>query len=208
MSQGTKRVDRHGLQRRLRIAALCFFGAGCVFFAVDIVSARRALWASVAGGISCLAGSVALGRSRRVGSGSEPSLRTTAACLSPSRDRAPPTVEPESIETIRQRLRADMVDFMVGDGVSPARDCGYTQNDIDECMAIVDAYLKALRGIAVARILPLVRDTVQKLNVLNARCESLIETGQREDLCEIIQVAARNAGLDIEDDITEEWREW
>lgn len=43
------------------------------------------------------------------------------------------------------------------------------------------------------------------LNALNdERDGALIETGPREDLCELIQAAATAAGLDI----TEAWREW
>ena len=37
----------------------------------------------------------------------------------------------------------------------------------------------------------------------------MIETSERETICEIIQECAVACGLtDAEDDITEEWREW
>jgi len=58
-----------------------------------------------------------------------------------------------------------------------------------------------------------IRDAVQKivtdLNALNEKCEcSLIETDQREDLCELILVAAKAAGLDTDEDHITEGREW
>lgn len=50
---------------------------------------------------------------------------------------------------------------------------------------------------------------VLKLNKLKEKCGgSIIETDQREDLCQIILVAARRAGLKTEEDMTEEGREW
>jgi hypothetical protein len=50
---------------------------------------------------------------------------------------------------------------------------------------------------------------VPALNELNDRCDGcLIETDQREQLCDILIAAAKNAGLDSDEDITEAWREW
>ena len=43
---------------------------------------------------------------------------------------------------------------------------------------------------------------------LNDNYDSFIETLEREELCEFIIEAASIAGLESEDDITEEWREW
>jgi len=47
-------------------------------------------------------------------------------------------------------------------------------------------------------------------NKLNGECDySLIETDQREDLCELITSAADHAGLESSVyDIIEEWRDW
>jgi hypothetical protein len=50
---------------------------------------------------------------------------------------------------------------------------------------------------------------VPALNELNDRCDGcLIETDQREQLCDILIAAAKNAGLDSDEDITQAWREW
>lgn len=49
-----------------------------------------------------------------------------------------------------------------------------------------------------------------ELNKLNDDSDgALIETSEREQLCDIIIAAAQQAGLESdEDDITYEWREW
>jgi hypothetical protein len=43
---------------------------------------------------------------------------------------------------------------------------------------------------------------------LNEKYDSFIETLEREELCDFIMEKAQNAGLETEEDITEEWREW
>lgn len=53
-----------------------------------------------------------------------------------------------------------------------------------------------------------VKEVVIKLNELNIEQDHFIETMEREDLYEFIDTAARIAGLESEEDITEEWREW
>ncbi len=59
------------------------------------------------------------------------------------------------------------------------------------------------------QILAAAKQAVLNLNALNKECGGrLIETDQREDLCELILVAAKLAGLESDEDITEEWREW
>ena len=52
-----------------------------------------------------------------------------------------------------------------------------------------------------------VKEVVIKLNELNIEHDHFIET-MEEDLYEFIDTAARIAGLEPEEDITEEWREW
>lgn len=58
--------------------------------------------------------------------------------------------------------------------------------------------------------LALVRDAVLALNVLNEQCGGeLIETDQREDLCEVLLRAGALRGFHYaDDDVTEEWRDW
>jgi len=109
-----------------------------------------------------------------------------------------------------------MVDYMnIGDECGEdLGDCGYTQNEIDECAKILDDYIDELIALgdnaSEDAIMDCVKKVILALNELNERANySLIETDQRENLCPFIQDAATNAGLPLTPvDITEEWRMW
>lgn len=120
-----------------------------------------------------------------------------------------PNFPDEPLSAVRARLLDGMVGFMEGDEDGDPDECDYSQAEIDECMSIVDGYLTAIQTAPSDRWIPLIRETVESLNRLNDRCDgALIETDQREDLCQIILVAARRAGMPEQGDVTEEWREW
>ncbi|MDZ5605854.1 hypothetical protein U2I54_01675 [Bacillus pseudomycoides] len=52
-------------------------------------------------------------------------------------------------------------------------------------------------------------ECVEKVVVsLNEQYDFFIETLEREELYEFIVEVAAIAGLEVEEDITEEWREW
>ena len=57
------------------------------------------------------------------------------------------------------------------------------------------------------------KEAVEALNALNAEDESLIETGEREDLCELCNVVATAADIDPSkygngEGPASEWRDW
>jgi len=61
--------------------------------------------------------------------------------------------------------------------------------------------------------LDLIKNAVEKLNALNEDDESLIETGEREDLCELVNLVASACGLDPSrygdgEGPASEWRDW
>ena len=93
-------------------------------------------------------------------------------------------------------------------------DCGYTQNEIDECAIILDNYIDELIALgdnsSESAIMDCVKEVILALNELNEKADyALIETDQREYLCSFIQDAATNAGLPLTSvDITEAWRMW
>jgi hypothetical protein len=75
----------------------------------------------------------------------------------------------------------------------------------DENIAAAEKVLKAysegishLQNPGDEEILRKVRETILRLNALNEKYDSFIETLEREELCDFI----------MEEDITEEWREW
>lgn len=126
------------------------------------------------------------------------------------------------IKELKKRIIDNMITYMKYGSADdenepdfdPDFDAGYTQKHIDKCSAILNEYLKGLSGISAENqsenILEVVKFAILKLNKLNDLSNgNLIETDQREDLCEFIITAANQAGLVCDDnDITEEWREW
>jgi len=122
-----------------------------------------------------------------------------------------PAFPNEDIQAVRQRLKDGMTSYMQGDG-EKSWNAGYSQSDIDHCMMIVDDYLAAVApglDLPQAKIREAVKRAVLDLNALNESCRGpWIETDQREGLCQLILGAAIQAGLDTDEDITEEWRDW
>ena len=123
--------------------------------------------------------------------------------------------------TLKKKTIDGMVSYMkygAADGENdpeydPSFKADYTQKNIDQCEAILDGMLADLASPRIQSQAAMIRQAVQravvKLNKLNEVCEGgLIETGQRENLRELIIAAAKHAGLTVEGDITEEWREW
>jgi len=108
---------------------------------------------------------------------------------------------------LKKRIIDGMVSYM------QLGEVGYKQKHVDKCAKALDHYLAALRRIREVgqdeKILGEAKKTVLDLNALNEKCDgALLETDQREQICELMIVAAKNAGLTIEGDFTEEWREW
>ncbi len=115
------------------------------------------------------------------------------------------------LETTKARLFEGMIDYMVAGGKD--RDCGYTEADVQKCDTILREFIAGLpkpgQRADEPQILACVKRAVLALNQLNAEAGGgLIETDQREDLCEYILCAAKQSGLESDDDVTEEWREW
>ncbi len=93
----------------------------------------------------------------------------------------------------------------------------YTQENCESIELIFDeliADLKTLAADATAedKVL-LFKYAVMNTNTLNYRIDDLIETGEREDLCELFDHITIAAGLEPEEfadgeGIADEWREW
>jgi hypothetical protein len=91
----------------------------------------------------------------------------------------------------------------------------FNEANISAAEAIVTQFLIALPAASGSRdtILELSKNVVLELNRLGGVEGSMgnfIETLEREELCDLINGAARIAGLDEDErvDITEPWREW
>jgi hypothetical protein len=88
----------------------------------------------------------------------------------------------------------------------------FTVENIKATDEILDTYMNRLKDsvdkMSEQDILEYVQEIVIGLNELNEQFDYFIETLEREELCEFIIKAANAAGLETEEDITEEWREW
>lgn len=87
----------------------------------------------------------------------------------------------------------------------------FTEENIRAANKVLDSFIKNLTvmgGLTEKEIMKYVKQVTQKLNKLNEKYDYFIETLEREELCEYIMEAAGIAGLEFDEDITEEWREW
>jgi len=124
----------------------------------------------------------------------------------------------ENLQVFKEKKNEDILRSMIDylnfalEESDDDSDCGYTQENIDECAAILDNYIDELEKCKQDEtlIMECLKNVILELNNLNEKCDySIIETDQREYLCPFIEDAAVAAGLpQPKDDITEEWREW
>ncbi|SMQ77816.1 hypothetical protein SAMN05444673_3086 [Bacillus sp. OV166] len=88
----------------------------------------------------------------------------------------------------------------------------FTDENINATNEVLDSYINSLKVLrdnpTEEEILECVKKVVISLNELNENYDYFIETMEREELYEFITEAARIAGFESEEDITEEWREW
>lgn len=117
-------------------------------------------------------------------------------------------LENDELKNIKKNLIEGMIEYMEDDEDG---DVEYTKAQVNECDTILQDYLKSLQSSASKEsTLICVKETVLKLNDLNANAgHELIETDQRESICEYIIRATSILGFNEDDeDVTEEWREW
>jgi hypothetical protein len=119
----------------------------------------------------------------------------------------------ENLAELKKEVIDSMVDYLedaIGD---------YDQTHIDQCEKYLDEYANDVAKAEgdFIKIMALVEVVVVSLNQLNETCKhSLIETDQRECICEFINQVIIENGIDLDalassqqcSDITEEWREW
>ncbi|QBP40979.1 hypothetical protein [Paenisporosarcina antarctica] len=88
----------------------------------------------------------------------------------------------------------------------------FTEENINATNIVLNSYTKRLIELkdnpSSAEIMDCVKEVVLKLNELNEKYDYYIDTLEREELCDFIIEAAQLVGLEAEEDITEEWREW
>lgn len=123
-------------------------------------------------------------------------------------------MEIEQLNELKTTLLKGMCEYMesiAADGDEP----DYSEDDVGRCDLILTDFIDKVRAAGSGNtesVMNTVKEAVLALNVLNESCaHSLIETDQREQICELIIQAAAAAGVGGgggDDDITEEWRDW
>ena len=109
------------------------------------------------------------------------------------------------IDNLIGNLKKSMEDYLK-DGNPP-----YSQNDIEECVSLLSDYtVNIYKSRSKKEGMQIVKSTIIELNTLNDKCESsLIETNEREQITDIIILASNKMKYNsLQEDITEEWREW
>ncbi len=99
-----------------------------------------------------------------------------------------------------------MLDFIEGED-----EPDYTSEDVKLCITSLLEFMSSMESEAqtIASAKAHIKTLVLSLNSLNQQCDDcLIETAQREDICEFIQKVISAANVTFVGDVTEEWREW
>jgi hypothetical protein len=99
-----------------------------------------------------------------------------------------------------------MLDFIEGED-----EPDYTSDDVTACITLLLEFMSTMASEiqTIDSSKNHIRDLVLSLNELNEDCDqSLIETDQREEICEFIQKVVSTANVGLDGDVTEEWRDW
>ncbi|MBT2621908.1 hypothetical protein [Chryseobacterium sp. ISL-6] len=114
------------------------------------------------------------------------------------------TTGDQDIDSLLHDLKDNMENYMKD--ANP-----YSQDDIEECIDLLSNHVKSVfKTNSKDEALKIVKSTILKLNALNDKCDgTLIETNEREQIAEIIILVGNKMGYnDVDEDVTEEWREW
>ena len=111
----------------------------------------------------------------------------------------------KTINELKIDLRKSMIDYI------KTGNANYNEKDVKKCISIIDKFLIDIKNSKSKEDgLLIVKNTVLQLNNINKKTNfSLIETMERENIAEIINLAGYEKGYNSKDeDITEQWREW
>ena len=102
-------------------------------------------------------------------------------------------------------LKVSMMEYLESSNPS------YMQDDIDECISILNNYLEKIsRTKSKKEGIDVIKSTVIQLNNLNNKTDGqLIETMERDMIVNILLTESHKRGYNrLDEDLTEEFREW
>ena len=105
-------------------------------------------------------------------------------------------------------IQYDMLDFIEGEDEN---ETDYTAEDVALCITSLLEFMSSMASEAqtLESSKEHVKTVVLSLNSLNHQCgDCLIETEQREDICQFIQKVISAENIEFVGDVTKEWREW
>lgn len=115
----------------------------------------------------------------------------------------------DQIAIVKKELLGGMLDYISNISIEHS----YTKVDVEILSKLIDSFISNLQQLQNPTqdiFMEKVKQFVLTLNNLNTLSDgNLIETEQRELLCELIFMAAKNTGIQVPDtDFTEQWRDW
>jgi hypothetical protein len=110
------------------------------------------------------------------------------------------------VKNLLKTIQYDLLDFIEGDN-----EPDYTPEDVTACITNLLEFMSSmeLEEQTVDSAKQHIKTLVLSLNTLNESCDDcLIDTNQREDICQFIEKVVSSANIDISSDVTKEWRMW
>ena len=110
------------------------------------------------------------------------------------------------VQSLLKSIQYGMLDFIEGED-----EPDYSSEDVTACITLLLEFMSSMESDTqtIESAKDHVKALVLSLNELNHECGySLIETDQREEICEFIQKTVTIVGVALNGDVTEEWREW
>jgi hypothetical protein len=112
----------------------------------------------------------------------------------------------EEMKNLLKLIQYDLLDFIEGE-----EDAHYSSHDVTSCIKLLLDFLTTIdtQALNICSAKAHIRELNLSLSELNDKCNgALIDIAQREDIDEFIQRALVSANIEIEGDITEQWRTW
>jgi response regulator RpfG family c-di-GMP phosphodiesterase len=110
------------------------------------------------------------------------------------------------VKSLLKSIQYGMLDFIEGENQPD-----YTSDNVTDCITLLLEFMSSM-GAEIQTVDSTknhIKYLILSLNELNDDCgQCLIETDQREDICDFIQKVITKANVEFEGDVIEEWREW